>query len=137
MNVTEAVTTRRSIRAFLDTPVNLATITRVMDTARWAASGCNYQPWEASIVTGQPLKDLQAKMIAAVPALGEEGLADVMSLSGGALPKPDSGAKAEGEIAGYPIKDFYLTNAICRASPTMQRCSAELVHGESYAEAAE
>ena len=33
-------------------------------------------------------------------------------------------------IADYPIKDFYLTNAICRASPTMQRCSSELVHGE-------
>ncbi len=38
---------------------------------------------------------------------------------------------------GYPIKDFYLTNAIARASATMQRCSAELLHGESYAEAAE
>lgn len=71
MNVTEAVTTRRSIRAFLDTPVDLATITRVMDTARWAASGCNYQPWEASIVTGQPLKDLQAKIIANGPQAAE------------------------------------------------------------------
>jgi len=60
MNVTEAVTTRRSIRQFLDKPVDLETITRVMDTARWAASGCNYQPWEASIVTGEPLKELQA-----------------------------------------------------------------------------
>ena len=36
-----------------------------------------------------------------------------------------------------PVKDFYLTNAICRASPTMQRCSAELVHGQTFAEAAE
>jgi nitroreductase len=71
MNVTEAVTTRRSIRAFLDTPVDLETLTRVMDTARWAASGCNYQPWEASIVTGQPLKDLQAKIIANGPGAAE------------------------------------------------------------------
>ncbi|HEX7741873.1 MAG TPA: hypothetical protein VF442_05505, partial [Sphingobium sp.] len=38
---------------------------------------------------------------------------------------------------GHPIKDFYLTNAICRASPTMQRCSAELVRGQDFAEAAE
>jgi NADH-quinone oxidoreductase subunit G len=43
---------------------------------------------------------------------------------------------ATGEI-GSPIKDFYLTNAIARASDTMQRCSAELLHGVSYAEAAE
>ena len=71
MNVTEAVTTRRSIRAFLDKPVDLDTLTRVMDTARWAASGCNYQPWEASIVTGQPLKDLQAKIIANGPGAAE------------------------------------------------------------------
>ncbi|MEL6485796.1 MAG: nitroreductase family protein, partial [Pseudomonadota bacterium] len=57
MNVTEAVTSRRSIRQFLDKPVNLETITRVMNTARWAASGCNYQPWEAAVLTGQPLKE--------------------------------------------------------------------------------
>ena len=62
MNVTEAVKTRRSVREFLDKPVDLETIRRVMDTARWAASGCNYQPWEASIVTGEPLKELRAKL---------------------------------------------------------------------------
>ena len=62
MNVTEAVTSRRSIREFLDKPVELETLRRVMDKARWAASGCNYQPWEASILTGQPLRDLQAKI---------------------------------------------------------------------------
>ena len=45
-------------------------------------------------------------------------------------------AKAEGTLA-YPIWDFYLTNAICRASPTMRRCSEELLHGQAYAEAAE
>ena len=76
--------------------------------------------------------ELQAKMIAALPALGEEGLADY-----GALPKADSGAKFEGELAGYPVKDFYLTNPIARASVVMQRCSAELLHGEDFAEAAE
>ena len=47
-----------------------------------------------------------------------------------------SDGKAEGGVT-YPIADFYLTNAICRASPTMQRCSAELVHGQDFAEAAE
>jgi NADH-quinone oxidoreductase subunit G len=75
---------------------------------------------------------LQAAMIAAVPALGEEGLADY-----GALPKADSGAKFEGELAGYPIKDFYLTNPIARASEVMQRCSDELLHGADVKEAAE
>lgn len=67
MNVAEAVLTRRSIRAFQDKPVPLDVIRRVMDTARWAPSGCNFQPWEATIVTGQPLKDLQAKMAVTPP----------------------------------------------------------------------
>ena len=74
--------------------------------------------------------ELRAAMAAAVPALGHEGLADY-----GALPKGNAGAS--GTIEAYPIKDFYLTNPIARASVTMQRCSAELLHGESFAEAAE
>jgi NADH-quinone oxidoreductase subunit G len=73
---------------------------------------------------------LQAAMIAEVPALGEEGLADY----GSALPAGGKGGA--GEIR-YPIKDFYLTNPIARASVVMQRCSAELLHGEALAEAAE
>lgn len=77
-------------------------------------------------------EQLRAAMVADVPALGVEGLADY-----GALPSAPAGAKAEGVIAGYPIKDRYLTNAIARSSPTLQRCSAELLHGESFAEAAE
>ena len=73
---------------------------------------------------------LRAAMVAAVPALGREGLADY-----GALPKGKGGAS--GTIDAYPIKDFYLTNPIARASVTMQRCSAELLHGQDFAEAAE
>ncbi|MFN3515906.1 MAG: NADH-quinone oxidoreductase subunit NuoG [Novosphingobium sp.] len=74
--------------------------------------------------------ELRAAMARAVPALGREGLADY-----GALPKGKAGAS--GTIEAYPIKDFYLTNPIARASETMQRCSAELLHGADFAEAAE
>ena len=80
--------------------------------------------------------ELRAAMIAAVPALGVEGLVDVLSLSGGTLPPAPKAAKASGIIT-YPIADHYLTNAIARASTTLQRCSAELLHGESFSEAAE
>ena len=75
---------------------------------------------------------LQGAMISAVPALGEEGLADY-----GDLPKADSSAKAEGTISVYPVKDFYLTNPIARASAVMQQCSAELLPGDELKEAAE
>lgn len=75
-------------------------------------------------------EQLRAAMIAEVPALGVEGLADY-----GAL--PSGGGSVSAEITAYPIQDFYLTNPIARASATMQRCSAELLHGEDLAEAAE
>lgn len=74
--------------------------------------------------------ECRAAMIASVPALGIEGLA---SYDWSPLKLP---ASPSGEV-GYPIRDFYLTNAIARASVTMQRCSAELLHGEEMLEAAE
>lgn len=60
--VTEAVLSRRSVRAFADRPVPLEILRQVMDTARWAPSGCNFQPWEGTILTGAPLRELQEKM---------------------------------------------------------------------------
>ncbi|VVT16392.1 NADH-quinone oxidoreductase subunit NuoG [Erythrobacter sp. EC-HK427] len=77
--------------------------------------------------------ELRAAMVAEVPALGDEG----MIADYGALPAAPKGVKAAGEIAAYPIKDFYLTNPIARASTVMQQCSAELLHGDALKEAAE
>ena len=77
------------------------------------------------------LEELRAAMALDCPDLATLGLKTF------AWNPPSLGTTASGRIEGYPIKDFYLTNAICRASPTMQRCSAELIHGESFAEAAE
>ena len=77
------------------------------------------------------LGELRAAMALDCPDLAELGLKTF------AWHPPSPGGAASGTLEGYPIKDFYLTNAICRASPTMQRCSAELVQGESFAEAAE
>ena len=74
--------------------------------------------------------ELRAAMISEVPALGIEGLADYGS------DLPAGGGSASGAIA-YPIKDFYMTNPIARASAVMQRCSAELLQGQEFAEAAE
>jgi NADH-quinone oxidoreductase subunit G len=73
---------------------------------------------------------LRAAMVADYPQLGRDGLID--------LPwaPPKLAAKAEGPIR-YPIADFFLTNAICRNSPTMHRCSEELVQGVGVKEAAE
>jgi NADH-quinone oxidoreductase subunit G len=53
------------------------------------------------------------------------------------LPAPTAPAPAVSGAVNYPIDDFYLTNPIARASPTLQRCSAEILHGQTFQEAAE
>ncbi|MDH7638618.1 NADH-quinone oxidoreductase subunit NuoG [Sphingomonas oryzagri] len=77
------------------------------------------------------LAQLRAKIAADHPGLAEEGI----HLAGALDPAP-KGGDVSGAIV-YPIADFYLTNPIARSSPTMQRCSAELIKGETFAEAAE
>ncbi|HVU30893.1 MAG TPA: NADH-quinone oxidoreductase subunit NuoG [Sphingomicrobium sp.] len=73
---------------------------------------------------------LREQMVTEFPELGREGLID--------LPwsPPSLDSKAEGPIR-YPIGDFFLTNAICRNSPTMHACSEELVQKLHYEVAAE
>jgi NADH-quinone oxidoreductase subunit G len=74
--------------------------------------------------------ELRQQMVADHPQLGRDGLIDLpwvpLALD----------ARAKGPMR-YPIADFFLTNAICRSSPTMRRCSEELVHKLHYEEAAE
>jgi len=66
-SVTEAVLTRRSVRAFTDQSVPLDLIRQVLDTARWAPSGCNFQPWEGAVLTGPPFRELPDLMRASAP----------------------------------------------------------------------
>jgi nitroreductase len=67
LNVYEAVASRRSVRAFLDKPVPHETVVRVLEAARMTPSGCNYQPWEAIVLRGDPLKALQDVLMASEP----------------------------------------------------------------------
>ena len=67
MNVSEAVTSRRSIRAFLDRPVDRPVIERILETAQRAPSGGNTQPWHGIVLTGAPLKRLLDRVAEDVP----------------------------------------------------------------------
>lgn len=66
---------RHSCRAFLDKPVERATIESVLRTAQRAASWCNSQPWQVSVTSGDATERLRAKLIAAARA-GEGGDTD-------------------------------------------------------------
>ncbi|TIX49990.1 NADH-quinone oxidoreductase subunit NuoG [Alteraurantiacibacter aquimixticola] len=77
--------------------------------------------------------ELRDAMYADAPALAIEG--EVTDY--GALAKSVKGNAAPKGTIPAPIKDFYLTNPIARASAVMQQCSNELLLGETLAEAAE
>jgi nitroreductase len=63
MNVVEAIKNRKSVRAFLDQPVEDETIVKILDAARWAASGTNTQPWEVAVVSGETKVKLQQQLV--------------------------------------------------------------------------
>ena len=77
--------------------------------------------------------ELRSALFADHPDFGRPGLAQF----DWAPPKLEKVAIRPGSGLSYPIADFYLTNPIARSSPTLQRCSAEILHGEEIAEAAE
>lgn len=52
MDVLSAISGRISVRAYLDKPVPRQLVRQVLDTARWAPSGTNTQPWQVVAVDG-------------------------------------------------------------------------------------
>ena len=61
--VEEAISSRRSIRAFLPTPVPQQTIENILDTAARAPSGTNIQPWKTYVLTGNSLAGLSRAIL--------------------------------------------------------------------------
>ncbi|REE22994.1 nitroreductase [Paraburkholderia sp. BL27I4N3] len=62
-DVDAALVTRRSIRAFLPTPVPRADIEAILETASRAPSGTNTQPWKVCVVTGESLARLSQALL--------------------------------------------------------------------------
>ena len=60
MNVSEAVASRFSCRAFLLTPVPEATVRDILARAARAPSGGNVQPWRVHALAGERLEALRA-----------------------------------------------------------------------------
>jgi nitroreductase len=62
MDVSRAVLSRITCRAFLPTPVSRKEIEDILAIASRSPSGGNLQPWRVHAVTGAPLRDLQARV---------------------------------------------------------------------------
>lgn len=63
--VDAAITSRRSIRAFLDKPVERDEVARILDVAARAPSGTNTQPWKVHVLTGAARARLSNAILAA------------------------------------------------------------------------
>lgn len=74
MTVTEAVVTRRSVRAFIDQPVDREKLARILEKAQRSPSGGNTQPWHGVVLTGEPLQRLFARVAQDLPR-GREAFA--------------------------------------------------------------
>ena len=60
-----AITSRRSIRAFLPTEVPRTTIEAILAVASRAPSGTNTQPWHVAVLTSASLRALSQRLVAA------------------------------------------------------------------------
>jgi nitroreductase len=65
MNITQAITGRRSVRAYLARDVSEEQVRNVLEVARYSPSGANSQPWQVAVVTGETKKKVADALIAA------------------------------------------------------------------------
>lgn len=72
MNVSEAVAYRRSVRGFLDKPVDIALVRDIVERSARAATGGNLQPWHVDIVHGDSMKKLKGIMAEKIAARASE-----------------------------------------------------------------
>jgi nitroreductase len=64
--VDEAITTRQSVRAFLPTPVERATVEQLLAVASRSPSGSNIQPWKVRVVAGEVKETLTRTILDAI-----------------------------------------------------------------------
>lgn len=63
--VDAAITSRRSVRAFLPTPVPREVVEDILRVAARAPSGTNTQPWRVTVLTGESRAELSRRITAA------------------------------------------------------------------------
>ena len=66
--VDDAITSRHSIRAFLQTPIAREDIEHMLEVAARAPSGSNTQPWKAYVLTG----DIKSRLSAEITKVYED-----------------------------------------------------------------
>jgi nitroreductase len=68
MEISEAIRTRRSIRAYKPEPVPRQILEEIINTSQWAGSFINMQPWELAVLGGEVMKEWKRRLVAAFEA---------------------------------------------------------------------
>lgn len=63
METKEAILSRKSIRSFRNDPVPEELIRKIMETALWAPSWGNTQPWHFTVVSGKILSNIKERSV--------------------------------------------------------------------------
>lgn len=71
MNVMEAIQTRKSVRSFIDKPVEEEKLTKILEAARLAPSASNRQEWRFVVVRNQETRKTLAEAAASQAFVGE------------------------------------------------------------------
>ena len=72
MSVTEAVQSRQSVRAFLDTVIDRHIVESILAKAARAPSGTNMQPWKCYVLSGEARNELCTKACEAYDSQSSE-----------------------------------------------------------------
>jgi nitroreductase len=70
--VDDAIRSRKSVRAFLPTPIARSTVEELLTVASRSASGSNIQPWRVRVIAGETKNRLTAAILDAVARDGFE-----------------------------------------------------------------
>src|SRR5258708_13772561 len=70
--VEEAIASRKSVRAFLPTPVDRATVMELLELASRSPSGSNIQPWKVRVIAGETKSGLTQAILDAIARDGIE-----------------------------------------------------------------
>lgn len=139
MNVSEAVASRRSVRGFLDKPVDLDVLRRILAQATRAPSGGNLQPWNLHVVAGDrmaALRDLMTRRLVEAPD-GEGGEYDIYPKALGSPYRErrfDVGEALYGQL-GIPREDkaarkrWFARNFQFFGAPVALFCYVDRSHG--------
>jgi nitroreductase len=71
-HVDEAITSRKSVRAFLPTPVDRATVEELLAVASRSPSGSNIQPWKVRVIGGEVRASLTQAILDAIERDGAD-----------------------------------------------------------------